>query len=534
MNFTDVTPNLIVSDIDRSTAFYRDVLGFSVVDDGPRHGAVRVRVAAARRRQRVSQRRGRGAKEDLPAVAARSRRHDDHVHHAGSATTDEGVDALFGAVEAKATRADAAQGSVLRHARVRDRRSRRLRASSSRSERHDARGPGGGRRLLTLAADVGRRAQQPAPRRAGPRHARRRAPRRHAGAVRGVQGVRLVRAVAAGTRAIELPASLRPSPMAGGPVADPKDWVVHLPGGTTKPVSARPRTSIGRSAQPDRAGLRLSIVRAVAFAAAPPVSEGRARASRPTCRSADRTVSPRRRQVPGLPERIAEGSRQGREQDGVADSQNTGWHHPESDQQRGRRPVDPRGVVPRADGPVSLAGRRSYFEAVRSYPAGPTDEGCGLVTFFSGWVHQNLEDPSKNAFPDRRPRDLLRSPRRHVHAAVRPDARRWQGALGLPVLGVRPGTVRSRPHHAAASHLRGRHPRRRAATTAADASRPIACSGRHFTTIRAQSQPSSPFAFTAFTETTVPAVHVRAASPPACRRVVCCASGLSAGPYATM
>ena len=30
MKFADVTPNLIVSDLDRSLAFYRDVLGFSV------------------------------------------------------------------------------------------------------------------------------------------------------------------------------------------------------------------------------------------------------------------------------------------------------------------------------------------------------------------------------------------------------------------------------------------------------------------------------------------------------------------------
>ena len=30
MRFSDVTPNLIVKDIDRSVAFYRDVLGFSV------------------------------------------------------------------------------------------------------------------------------------------------------------------------------------------------------------------------------------------------------------------------------------------------------------------------------------------------------------------------------------------------------------------------------------------------------------------------------------------------------------------------
>jgi catechol 2,3-dioxygenase-like lactoylglutathione lyase family enzyme len=35
MNFTDVTPNLVVSDIERSTAFYRDVLGFAIVANVP-------------------------------------------------------------------------------------------------------------------------------------------------------------------------------------------------------------------------------------------------------------------------------------------------------------------------------------------------------------------------------------------------------------------------------------------------------------------------------------------------------------------
>jgi uncharacterized glyoxalase superfamily protein PhnB len=35
MKFQDVTPNLIVSDIDRSTAFYRDVLGFTIVTSVP-------------------------------------------------------------------------------------------------------------------------------------------------------------------------------------------------------------------------------------------------------------------------------------------------------------------------------------------------------------------------------------------------------------------------------------------------------------------------------------------------------------------
>ena len=35
MKLQDVTPNLIVADIDRSTAFYRDVLGFSVTATVP-------------------------------------------------------------------------------------------------------------------------------------------------------------------------------------------------------------------------------------------------------------------------------------------------------------------------------------------------------------------------------------------------------------------------------------------------------------------------------------------------------------------
>jgi len=35
MKLSDVVPNLIVEDIDRSTAFYRDVLGFTVEGDTP-------------------------------------------------------------------------------------------------------------------------------------------------------------------------------------------------------------------------------------------------------------------------------------------------------------------------------------------------------------------------------------------------------------------------------------------------------------------------------------------------------------------
>ena len=33
--------------------------------------------------------------------------------------------------------------------------------------------------------------------------------------------------------------------------------------------------------------------------------------------------------------------------------------------------------------------RLSYVEAVKKYPLQPEDEGCGLVTFASGWVHHD-------------------------------------------------------------------------------------------------------------------------------------------------
>lgn len=35
----------------------------------------------------------------------------------------------------------------------------------------------------------------------------------------------------------------------------------------------------------------------------------------------------------------------------------------------------------------------SYIEAVKKYPPSPEDEGCGLETFVSGWIHSNARDP---------------------------------------------------------------------------------------------------------------------------------------------
>lgn len=67
-----------------------------------------------------------------------------------------------------------------------------------------------------------------------------------------------------------------------------------------------------------------------------------------------------------------------------------GWRHPFPDDERHARPIDIEAIYRTHvdDGLVS------YVEAVRSYPPRAGDEGCGLITFVSGWVLEHGEgDP---------------------------------------------------------------------------------------------------------------------------------------------
>ena len=102
MKLTDVTPNLIVSDIDRSTGFYRDVLGFSVFTTVP-DTAPFVFVWMQRDDVNVFLNAAEGIKHDLPELAARP--------VGGTATlfimleaesAVDGVDAMFHAVDGRA------------------------------------------------------------------------------------------------------------------------------------------------------------------------------------------------------------------------------------------------------------------------------------------------------------------------------------------------------------------------------------------------------------------------------------------------
>jgi hypothetical protein len=60
------------------------------------------------------------------------------------------------------------------------------------------------------------------------------------------------------------------------------------------------------------------------------------------------------------------------------------WRHPFDDEARRKLPVR---LESWYRSPLEENGWNiSFIEAVRSYPAGPDDQGCGLETLFNGWV----------------------------------------------------------------------------------------------------------------------------------------------------
>jgi catechol 2,3-dioxygenase-like lactoylglutathione lyase family enzyme len=102
MNFADVTPNLIVNDIDRSAAFYRDVLGFATVTTVPENPPF-VFVWVQRGSVNVFLNARQGLGEDLPTLAERTIGGTNTLFVAIEADTPAaGVDALFEATRDRA------------------------------------------------------------------------------------------------------------------------------------------------------------------------------------------------------------------------------------------------------------------------------------------------------------------------------------------------------------------------------------------------------------------------------------------------
>ena len=102
MKFADITPNLIVSDIDRSLAFYRDVLGFAVVATVPEASPF---VFAWMQKDTVNVFLNTvgSVKDEQPELAARAIGGTATMYlMIEAASPSEGIDALFEAVRSKA------------------------------------------------------------------------------------------------------------------------------------------------------------------------------------------------------------------------------------------------------------------------------------------------------------------------------------------------------------------------------------------------------------------------------------------------
>ena len=73
-----------------------------------------------------------------------------------------------------------------------------------------------------------------------------------------------------------------------------------------------------------------------------------------------------------------------------------GWRHPFTPEERRVQPVK---LEAWYRAPMDQPGWSvSYIEASRSYPPRAEDGGCGLDTYFTGWIHHNDRDPGKLRF----------------------------------------------------------------------------------------------------------------------------------------
>src|SRR3954465_1347388 len=101
MNFTDTTPNLLVADIDRSTAFYRDRLGFSIVTTVPEQGPF-VFVWVQRGGVNVFLNARGPAEEELPIWRGRGAGGLSMFMMVEAPSTADGIDALFASLDGHA------------------------------------------------------------------------------------------------------------------------------------------------------------------------------------------------------------------------------------------------------------------------------------------------------------------------------------------------------------------------------------------------------------------------------------------------
>ena len=120
------------------------------------------------------------------------------------------------------------------------------------------------------------------------------------------------------------------------------------------------------------------------------------------------------------------------------------WKHPVARRERQKIPVELE-MLYRA--PMDAAGWTAYYvEAVKRYPPGPDDEGCGLVTSLKGWITTGPDYKSHDSitaritYCDRKDLTFM------LPLGLIKDAR--SDLLGLSDVRLRPGAILCRTSHA--------------------------------------------------------------------------------------
>ena len=70
-----------------------------------------------------------------------------------------------------------------------------------------------------------------------------------------------------------------------------------------------------------------------------------------------------------------------------AASRFTHWHHPVAERERRALPIRIEAMYRASEQTKRGAWTTTYVEAIRTFPPGPEDAGCGLITFARAWIH---------------------------------------------------------------------------------------------------------------------------------------------------
>jgi hypothetical protein len=185
---------------------------------------------------------------------------------------------------------------------------------------------------------------------------------------------------------IKLPATLADIPEKWWGKGAPDRWRAHLTDGRSMPISLR---AVGafRPYCMDRLGLATTYKPTEPLPPKPvqPFPKDGIAVSGNTPIDPIESIDPASPEGRALAERLVKDLDQIEDRTLLQLRVNSGWRHPLDRDLRRKVPVK---LEAWYRSPSSEPGWSvSYIEASRAYPPSPEDKGCGLETFFSGWIH---------------------------------------------------------------------------------------------------------------------------------------------------